>query len=156
MRQRRMDAPSFAHLSDQNLATELRRLASCERRATVDLIASLAEFDCRRLFLAAGFTSLFTYCTQQLCLSEGAAYRRIEAARTCRRFPEALGLLADGAITLTTLSLLAPHLTEANHADVLGRAAHKSKRKIEIIAAELSPRPDAPDALRRLPRRRAV
>ncbi|MDQ3168710.1 MAG: hypothetical protein M3Q55_01070 [Acidobacteriota bacterium] len=132
----------------------MRRLVACERRATVALIASLAEFDARRLYVAAGFSSLFTYCTQQLRLGEGAAYRRIEAARTCRRFPAAIGMLADGALTLTTLTILAPCLTDANHVDVLARAVHKSKRKVEMIAAELHQRPDVAATLRRLPRPR--
>lgn len=148
------DHPGLSHLSDTELASELRRLVACERRATAALIASLAEFDARRLYLGAGFSSLFTYCTQHLTLGEGAAYRRIEAARTCRRFPTALGMLADGALTLTTLTILAPCLTDANHVDVLARAVHKSRRKVEIIAAELQPRPDVPGALRRLPRPR--
>lgn len=149
------DHPGLSHLSDTELASELRRLVACERRATAALIASLAEFDARRLYLGAGFSSLFTYCTQHLTLGEGAAYRRIEAARTCRRFPMALGMLADGALTLTTLTILAPCLTAENHVDVLARAVHKSRRKVEIIAAELQPRPDAPSAIRRLPRPRA-
>lgn len=148
------DHPRLSQLSDTELASELRRLVVCERRATAALIASLAEFDARRLYLAAGFSSLFTYCTQHLRLSEGAAYRRIEAARTCRRFPVALGMLADGALTLTTLTILAPCLTAANHVDVLARAVHKSRRRIEIIAAELQPRPDAAAEIRRLPRPR--
>ena len=36
---------------------------------------------------------------------------RIEAARAARRFPRILELLAEGAITLTAVGLLAPHLT---------------------------------------------
>lgn len=149
-----MDAACFAHLSDQQLTNEVFRLAASERRATADLIASLGEFDRRRLFLPAGFSSMFTYCTKHLCLGEGAAYRRIEAARLCRRFPAALGLLADGAVTLTTLALLAPHLTDANHLDVLTRAIRKSKRDVEILVATLSPQPDVPTTLRRLPQAR--
>ena len=34
-----------------------------------------------------GTAPLFAYCTRALGLSEDAAYRRIEAARACRRFP---------------------------------------------------------------------
>jgi hypothetical protein len=94
---------------------------------------------------------MFTYCTHHLCLGEGAAYRRIETARTCRRFPAALGLLADGAVTLTTLALLAPHLTDANHLDIFTRAIRKSKRDVEILVAALSPRPDVATTLRKLP-----
>ena len=62
-----------------------------------------------------GFSSLFTYCTQALHLSEHAAYSRIEAARAARRFPIILDLLADGAVNLTTICLLGPHLTDRSH-----------------------------------------
>src|SRR5438128_10694673 len=62
-------------------------IARCEREATASVIAHLAELDARRLYLGAGFSSLFTYCCDVLHLSEPAAYNRIEAARAARRFP---------------------------------------------------------------------
>jgi hypothetical protein len=71
------------------LAT-VKRLATDERQATAQLIAHLAEMDARRLYLGEGCSSLFTYCTQVLHLSEHAAYGRIEAARAARKFPAIL------------------------------------------------------------------
>ena len=68
-------------MSDVALIQEVRAAAGRERAATAQLIALLAEFDARRLYLAEGCSSLFTYCTQVLHLSEHAAYGRIEAAR---------------------------------------------------------------------------
>ena len=53
----------------------------------------------RRLYLREGCASLFTYCTQVLHLSEGAAYNRIETARAARRFPEVLDALERGGVT---------------------------------------------------------
>jgi hypothetical protein len=85
---------------------------------------------------------LFTYCTQVLHLSEHAAYGRIEAARAARRFPEILSLLADGAITLTTVTLLGPHLTAQNHRAVLDGVRHQSRREVEHLVARLRPKPD--------------
>ena len=85
---------------------EVAQLARSERRTTVALIAHLAELDARRLYLRAGYPSLFVYCTQVLRLSEGGAYNRIEAARLARRFPAALDLLAQGLLNLGTLRLL--------------------------------------------------
>ncbi|MGZ5494954.1 MAG: HNH endonuclease, partial [Thermoanaerobaculia bacterium] len=85
-------------------------LAERERKATADLIASLAELDARRLYLGAGCSSLFTYCTQVLHLSEHAAYGRIEAARLARRLPEVISRPADGSLTLTAVCLLGPVL----------------------------------------------
>lgn len=83
-----MQTRSSLHaLSDDDLLAEVTRLASRERRATAELVASLAELDARRRYLGEGCSSLFTYCTQVLHLSEHAAYGRIQAARAARRFP---------------------------------------------------------------------
>jgi hypothetical protein len=142
---------SFTALSDTDLLAEVSRLAACERHATAQLIASLAELDARRLYLGRGYSSMFTYCTQALHLSEHAAYNRIEAARTVRRFPVILDLLVDGSITLTTVCLLAAHLTPENHREVLDDVRHKSKREIEVLVARLRPLPPVPSSVRKLP-----
>ena len=142
---------SFAQLSNHDLLDLVKRLAADERQATARLIASLMEVDARRLYLAEGCSSLFTYCTQVLHLSEHAAYGRIEAARAARRFPGILELLAEGAITLTAVGLLAAHLTDANHMEVLNAARHKTKREVERLVAQIHPRPDVPSSIRRLP-----
>lgn len=146
-----MDVPCFTHVSDDELTRELARLAAAEREATVSLLVALAEFDRRQLYLPAGFSSLFIYSTQHLRLGEGAAYRRIEASRLCARFPAALALLAKGEVTITALTLLGRHLTIANHAALLARVSHKSKRQVEILVAELNPRPDVATSVRKLP-----
>jgi len=138
-------------LSDDQLLGEVQRLAGSEREATACLVAALAELDARRLYLGQGCSSMFTYCTLVLHLAEHAAYNRIEAARAARRFPLILTLLADGCVHLSTVRLLAPHLTEANHLDVLREATHKSKREVEQIVACLRPRPDVPASVRKLP-----
>jgi hypothetical protein len=138
-------------MSDHELLVEVRQLVEQEQQATAHLIASLAELDARRLYLGQGCSSLFTYCTQVLRLSEHAAYGRIEAARVARRFPVVLELLAEGVVTLTTVSLLAPHLTPENHREILDSARHKSKRDVEHLVASLRPLPAVPSMVRKLP-----
>lgn len=140
----------LAELSDRELLDATAQAASRERRSTTDLIVLLAEVDARRLYLGEGYSSLFMYCTQALHFSEPAAYRRIAAAREARRYPVVVARLAGGDITLTTISLLAPHLTAENHISLLDAARHKSKRSVEIMIAALSPRPDVPEILRRI------
>jgi len=108
-------------LSDAALLERVKVLVANERKATACLIAHVAELDARRLYLGQGYSSLFTYCTQALHLSEYAAYGRIETARLVRRLPAILPLLEDGSLSLTTTSLLAPVLTEENHEEVLAR-----------------------------------
>ena len=140
----------IAALADRELLETTKRLAAIERASTVDVIAALAEVHGRELYLGEGYSSMFDYCTRALHFSEHAAYGRIEAAKLARRFPTILELLRDGSITLTTIGLLAPHLTEANHVELLSLAAHKSKRKVEELVARLSPRPDLPTSVRKL------
>src|SRR2546425_4787244 len=103
---------SAASLSDQDLLARLEVLAGKEREASVELVAHLAALDSRPgLYAARGYGSLFSYCIQALRLSEDAACNRIEAARACRRFPLILELMASGSLTLTSVRLLARHLT---------------------------------------------
>jgi len=145
----------LARLSDRELLEQVGRMAGEERGATARLIASLAEMDRRQLYRDAGCSSLFTFCTDVLKLSESEAYLRIEAARAARKFPLVLERLADGTLTLTAVSKLAKHLTEQNHRALLDSVRQKSKREIEELLARLHPRPDAREMVRRLPEGRA-
>jgi hypothetical protein len=140
----------FDVLSDDELVERVKHLAACERRASVALIRSLVEFDSRQLYLREGCSSLFTYCTHVLHLSEGSAYNRIETARAARRYPEVLEALERGDLTLTAVRLLAPHLTSANYAEVLAAARHRSKQCIQELIASLNPRPEAATIIRRV------
>ena len=142
---------AVSQLSDPELLTEVKIAAARECDATVRLIALLAQLDERRLYLGEGCSSLFTYCTQVLHLSEHAAYGRIEAARAARRFPVILELLSDSSVTLTSVTLLAAHLTPENYVETLNAARHRSKREVEHIVARLRPEPAVPATVRKLP-----
>ena len=142
---------AVATLSDAALIDHVGALVAREQRTTAELVASLSELDARRLYLGAGYSSLFTYCTQVLHLSEYAAYGRIEAARCARRFPEILERLADGSLTLTAVSLLAPLMTCGNASVLLKRARHKSKREVEHLVAEMRPKPSVATVVRKTP-----
>ena len=146
-----IETPSF--LSDELLITGLKRLAGSQRAITVQLILHLAEFDARRLHLGLGYPSLFVYCREVLLLSEQAAYHRIMAARAVKRYPVIAGMLVDGSLNLSTLRILAPHLSNANHAELVAAALGKSKREVEELVAGRFPQPDRPASIRRVPSR---
>jgi hypothetical protein len=141
----------LSHLTDDELTIAVRRFATEERTSTAQLVAHLAEFDARRLYLAAGFSSLFMYCVEVLRLSEHATYNRIEAARAARLFPTIVERLASGSLNLTSVRLLAPHLTRENHQRLLGEAAGRRRQAVEEIVARVSPRPDVATRIRPLP-----
>jgi hypothetical protein len=143
--------PSLRRLSDAELEASVKDLASRERGATVLLVAHLAELDTRDVHLRAGYSSLFAYCREVLALSEQESYNRIAVARAARRFPVILEMLEAGAVNITTMRLLAPHLTPDNHRAVLESARGKGKLQVEEIAARLCPMPDVPPFIRKLP-----
>jgi hypothetical protein len=151
-----MDSTTPSRLSDRDLEAEVARLAGCEREATASLIAHLAELYSRRLHERAGYSSLFTYCTEALRLSEHEAYDRMKAAKVVRRYPAVLGLLASGRVNLTTIRLLAPHLTRTNHDDLFAAACGQRKRQVQELLARRFPKPDVASSVGKLPVRAAV
>jgi 5-methylcytosine-specific restriction endonuclease McrA len=132
------------HVHDDALHCAVKTLVGRKNVLTADLLAHLAEVEARGIYRERACSSLYMYCIYELRLSEDEAQRRARAARAAREFPILFGLLAEGAIHLTGLLLIAPHLTTDNHADLLARTRFRTKREIEKIVAELAPRPSVP------------
>jgi len=143
-------------LSDDELLRRLSALLGQSRRIEWELVAHIGEVEQRRLFAREACESMFVYCTDILHLSEHEAYLRIAAARAARDHPMLLTMLSDGRLHLSGIGKLAPHLTVANRATLLARATHKSKRQIQVLVADLAPRPDVPASIRKLPDRAAT
>jgi len=141
----------LAALPDDLLLERVHTLVTRERSATAELVAHLSEMDLRRLYLGRGCSSMFTYCTERLHLSESAAYDRIEVARAVRRLPRLLPSLADGSLSLTAIRRLAMVLTAENFDRLISEARHRTTREIGELVAREQPRPDAPSRIRRLP-----
>ena len=138
-------------MTDEVLVREVAVVVGTSNRLTARLLVYLAEVERRDLHLKEGCSSLFSYCVERLGMAEGAAYKRVWAARVGRQFPPVLEMIARGEIHLTGVHLLARHFTEENHVELLGRAAGKTKREIERLVAEVAPRPDVPCRVAALP-----
>ena len=141
-------------LSDDQLLRRLREITRDSRCVEAELVAHIAEVDSRRLYAREGCSSMFAYCVEVLHLSEPETNLRMVVARATRRHPVLLDMLRDGRLHLSGTALLAPHLTATNRDEVLSRATHASKRRIEELVAGLAPRPDVPTTIRKLPDRR--
>ena len=138
-------------LDNAELMARLRRLVATDRALTARLLVHLGEVDARGLFRDQAWPSMFTYAVQELHMSEAEAYLRIHAARLGRQFPLVVQLLAQGELHLSAIKLLGAHLTQDNHALLLERARCKSKREVELLVAELAPKPDVASRMRKLP-----
>ena len=146
-----MNNESIASLSDDALLHATRALASRSNALEADLLLHLGEIDARKLYLERAFSSMFGFCTGELGFSEGAAYNRILVARTARRLPALIEAVRSGRVHVTALRLLAPHLSEANHAELIARAAGRTREQVAELVASLAPRPAPVVQVRKLP-----
>ena len=101
-------------LSDSNLLSQTKLLVQKERKITVEVLEHLCEIDQRKLYLKRGFSSLFEYTTKELGYSEGSTYRRINAMKLCREFPETAFKIQNGNLNLTTASQLQTFFEKQN------------------------------------------
>ena len=141
---------SLAHLSDAVLRHELIAAVARDRITTAELLAHIAEFDARKLYVPEGYSSMHAYCVEELHLSEDAAAKRIQAARAARRFPDLLAALAEGRLHLSGVWLLAPHLTPENVNDLIEASSHRRKAEIEQLLARQFPVPEVKATVRPL------
>ncbi len=138
-------------VADQDLLSNLEVLLCRERGTLAEVLAHIGEIDRRRLFAKHACSSLFEYCLSRLQMSEAAAGKRITAARLAHRFKSIVPMVARGELHLTGLNVLATHLTDENHKQLLDASRHQSKRAIEQIVADLFPKPSVPSRIRKLP-----
>jgi len=143
-----------AAIDDATLVDRLQALAACEREARADFIVHLAAFDERRLYLAAGYPSLFAWLVEHLHLPKASAFRRVTAARLHARMPAVASYLREGRLSLVKLCLLKDVLDPKNCLALLEQAAAMSENEVENLATILDPaRKTAPprDSIRPLP-----
>jgi hypothetical protein len=143
-------------LTDEALLVGLSGALRSNRGWTALVLAHLAEVEERRLHLLAACSSMFEYCTSRLGMSEDEACRRIDVARLARRYPALYARLASGLISLSVAALLKPHLTDANHAALIGAVSEKTVRQAREVLAAWFPQPDVPASIRKLPERRTL
>lgn len=143
-----VDTVDISKLSDDELWRRTEELALRERESTADLIEHLAEIDDRRLSVRRGYGVLFDFCVNKLRMSEGAAFKRIRAARAIRTFPPILTLLRDGRLSLTAIAMLHPHLNEPDVASLVTKAAGLRMKKLEALLSERQSPGPARDVIR--------
>ena len=148
-----LDPTDCLDLTDGALLEAVTANLARESRGLAELIVFLGEVERRKLYLERAHPSLFAFCTHELGFSEGAAYRRIGAARLARRFPAVVRFIASGHVHLTGLNVLAPALTDSNHLELLRAATGQTKRQIQELVAAKCPRPEPVTSARKLPAR---
>jgi 5-methylcytosine-specific restriction endonuclease McrA len=142
-----MNKYSLSLLSDQVVTRGLAALDAKERTVTAEWLAYLAEVDARRLYLPAGYSSMYDYCVHELRRPEDSICNRIRAARTAWKFPAIFPALAYGRLHLSAVVMLAPHLAPDTADELLAVTAHKTKAEIKQLLAQRFPQPDVPSRI---------
>jgi len=142
-----MHCTDLTDLTDDALVARVSTLCAEGHALTARLIVLLIEVEERRLDLRSACTSMFDFCQRRLGMSEGAAFRRITAARLVKRFPALLGRIERGELHLSTMVLLRPHLDDQNVEQLAAAVVGKTKRQVEELLARLAPKADLPSAI---------
>src|SRR5256885_15888141 len=128
-----MIAPSAAIpvMNDDDLIALTSELARKSNGVEAELLRYVGEIDARKIYRERASPSLIAFCMREINFAEGAAANRVFVARVARRLPAVLEARRTGAVRLSGLRVLVPHLVEENHERVLALAAGKSNREIE-------------------------
>jgi len=118
-------------LSNDQLVEKIKELRGEEKKVLALLLRYLHELDQRKLYRELGYPSLFAFCTEALGYSEGAAYRRIAAARAITVCPELVGQVESGSLSLCNAAELSKVVTEQNKAELLAIGSGKSHRELK-------------------------
>jgi len=132
------NAGMLESLSDSALVARLDDAAANERGAVCVTLRCIAEVERRGAHIELGYRTMFDYCVLRLRMSEGAASRRIYAARAAARLPILYEKIEGGELSLTCVARLAPYLTPANCEDLIKRASGARMREVETIVAGLA------------------
>jgi hypothetical protein len=110
-----------------------------ERAATAEVVGSLLPIIDEKLYLEAGYSSLFAFLTERCRYSEASAYRRIAAAKVVKLRRESLELLEAGKLTLCSMAEMSKVITDENADALLAEVQGLSKRKTEALVARQLP-----------------
>ena len=130
------DRYQLKNIPDDALIKNLEALSLRESKTTLELLLQLIELEERRLHSALGFSSLFAYCREKLKYSEGAANRRIKAARCIRDYPKVYQLLKERHVSLSTVCIFSAVLTAENQDRLLEEVSGLGQAEVEQVAAK--------------------
>jgi len=94
-------------MTTESLHIKLSELVKSERKITHEILLCIQQMDQTKAYAELGYPSLFEYLVKAQKYSEGAAQRRISAARLLRELPEIEKKVQEGNLNLTQLSKLA-------------------------------------------------
>ncbi len=141
-------------LTDDQLLTNIKRLANTEREIMIQVLHHLLEVNRRKVF-SPQFRSLFEYATVELGYSADQASRRLDAMRLLKEIPEIEGKVATAELNLTVMGIAQTYFrnessTREEKIEILEAIAGKSTREVtkELIKRSSQPERLLPETIR--------
>ncbi len=131
--------PSLENLSNAEVLGSLMFLKGNENKTVADIVLHLHELDKRGLYRDAGYSSLFAYCREALKYSEGASYRRIQAARALSSIPEIYDLLKSGEMSLCAVAEVVKVKETEDRVELIKESVGKAKSEVQKLAVKYMP-----------------
>ncbi len=110
------------------------------KRAEAELLDVIIKIDEHRVFVAMGYSSLFTYCVSALGLTEGVAYNFVNVARKSKEVPELKNSIVKGMLSVTKARKITSVITKSNQETWLKKATTLSSRRLEQEVAKVNPK----------------
>lgn len=140
-----MGQKMISRMKNCELDVKIKSLAQAERGLLRELLEHVKEADLRRLYLDYGYGNLFSYLVEACGYSEGAAQRRIDAARLIKIEPGLAEKIEAGEINLSQTTLLQKAFREKSKLvkveleekkNLISKLSHKSHAETQVLIAQ--------------------
>ncbi len=146
---------NLKHLTDQQLAMDIKNICQEERALLTQVLYHLKEIESRKLYSIFGYSSLFDYACQELKYSSDQAYRRIQAMRLLKDIPEVASKIDSGELSLSNITQAQKYfkdtkifnkesMNKSEKITVLKNLMNKSVREGQKELLKLSPKTPLP------------
>ncbi len=126
-----------------NVLERILKVRQEEKKYTLQVLEYLEIIDREKLYVDKGYSSLFSYCVEELDYSKAEAAIRVNATRLIKSEPQAKKMIKDNELSLTNASLIQSFfkqekLDSQTKKEVINSIKNKSKRETQKIILDFS------------------
>jgi 5-methylcytosine-specific restriction endonuclease McrA len=118
------------------LAKRAKEVHAIEHRAGIESVELIAQLEAYNAAVNLGMTS--ENFARAIGLSPNQYWKRAQAARVIRFFPQCLDMLKSGETAVSNLALISPRITQANADIILSGIKNKTKREVEGLLSRVT------------------
>jgi len=123
-------------------------LAQNLKQNYADLTAVLIAMHRQKLFVKHGFTGVFTYCQEELELSDAQSYYFQKVVQSAVNVPKLEAAVTSGELSLSQARRIVPVISKSNAAEWIEKAKALPQRELERAVAAVNPMADHVERIR--------